>query len=219
MSKEKQAQAWAMWTEKLTSEARAALTYTEETALPTESSQAEADEDKDAYFRFRMRLSPDAREALDGNVDTTQTPDEDVDASVARYAIVESPDGEWAMARLYKTPEALAKRVGQLDGSDTVVWCFFGLPIQLTRGPQRYLILPGGNQAIAVPLVPGAPCKLVPADLLESLEIQEDGYLGPKELANTKLVLDKLEPTPLAGKKGDDEDDEDDELEDEASID
>ena len=222
MSKEqKQAEIWKTWTGALSEAARKALQHKEPPALPVETSPTKDDEETDAYHKFRMSLSLEAREWLDNNVDTTLKPDEEIDTSVARFGIVEGPDGDWPMMRLYKTPEALARRVGQLEGEDMVLWCFFGLPIQITRGPQRFLLLPGGTQAVTIPLIEGGPCKVVPADLLDGVEIQDDGFIGPPELANTKLVMAKLEPAKKKKASSSADDDEDDDEEDagEAGVD
>jgi hypothetical protein len=208
--KDKQTQAWETWTDTLTAKAKAALQRVEPSRLPVETSPRSDDEEADAYASFRDSLTGKAQEWLDAGVDTEPKPDEEVDTSVARWGLVEAPDGEWATMRLFKTPEGLAKRIASLEGQDVVVAAFFGLPLQVTRGTQRYLILPGGQQAVMIPIYAGGPCKLVPANVLDSLEIQDDGFLGPPELANTLLVSDKLDKMAQSAVQDEEDEDEND---------
>ena len=209
MKENKQHEAWKVFVSDLSEAARKYLNHTEPTILPIEAAPQRDDESADGYHQFRKELSPAAREWLDAQVDTVLRPEDEIDASVARYCVVEGPDGGWPTARLFKTPEALARRISQLDGTDMVIWCFFGIPIHLTRGPQRYLLLPGGQDAIMIPLIEGGPCKIVPADLLENLELQDDGFLGPPELANTEMIEAKLEPAKAEEEEEEDDDEED----------
>ena len=65
-----------------------------------------------------------------------------------------------------------------------MVWCFYGVPLRFTVGPQRYLMMPDQNTALSIPLVKGAKLVRADADLIP-LEWQEDGFVGPPYLANT----------------------------------
>jgi len=219
-AEDKQAQAWEFWQASLSPAARKALDEPEPPALPVSSPAASADDEEDAYAELCERLSVQAREALDqaepaapSSPDTIERPDQ----LLARPCLVESPNGDWATLRVFKTMEGLARRIGDLEGSDTVVWAVFGVPMRLTKGPQRYLLLPDGENAIMVPMYSGGPVKKVEASLLEGLEMQEDGFIGPYELANTKVVSAKLEnqqPAPAKGKESSDDDDDDDDDDD-----
>jgi hypothetical protein len=215
MSKEKKPSVWDAFLASLSPASREKLTAEKVEALPVEKPRPPEDDGIIVFELFRNALSPSSREKLDERAVGEPTDNEEVDATVARYCIVEGPDGGWPMARLFKTPQAMAKRVCELEGTDTVVWMFFGLPIYLTKGPQRYLLLPGGEKAVMVPLIQGGSCKIVAADLIEDMEIQDDGFVGPPALANTKVMETDLEP---AKTDDDDDDDDDDDLPDEAHV-
>lgn len=212
MSKDKNS-LWEKWAAGLSPEARAALGGEPADVLPVERVPAADGDDEAAYAALLASLSPVARQALGESAQARPpAPEQEYDATLARYGLVECPDGEWGAMRIFKRVEGLASRVGQLEGEDVVVWAFFGLPVRLTKGPQRYLLLPNGK-AVMVPAYEGGPTKVVDADLLDTLEIQEDGYLGPPELANSKLVHTKLEgpqPENASAQGGDDDDDPED---------
>jgi hypothetical protein len=217
MSDDKQSKLWQQWAGGLSDAARTALGQDEPTKLAIPKVVRHDDEDEDAYREFAATLTDQARVALDAAASAGAPVVEDVDMSVARFGLVEAPDGEWASIKLFKTAEGLARRVGMLEGEDMVVWGFVGFPLQLTRGPQRYLLLPG-DEAVMVPMYEGGPVKRVPADLVESLPVQEDGYIGPPELANTKVVHAKLgSESGQPAATGQDADDEDDGEEPEGS--
>lgn len=127
-----------------------------------------------------------------------------VDNAIPRYGVVESTDGEWAQMRTFKNAEGLARRLQQLEGTDTVVWCFYGVALPVTKGPQRYLDLPGGRQKIQIPMYEGGPCRVVDADLLGKLPVEEAGFVGPPELA-TAMPAEQL--VKATGGGDDDEDD------------
>lgn len=191
--KDKQTEAWNFWLSTLSNEAKDALNNKEPQKAELKTKPIhDYDDCSENYSVFRNCLSLEAKEALD-KCNAELSIENEIDTSTAKFGIVECPDGEWGMMRLYKTVEGLAKRVGQLENTDIVIWCFFGLPIQLTMGLPRYLLLPGGEKAVQIPLVPEAPCKIVSVDSLKNIEIQDDGFIGPPELANTKIVQSKLE--------------------------
>jgi len=198
----KKNEAWDLLLSALSPEARAALTRTEPSPLAGKVVTPDEDDDSVAFNKFVAQLSPEARQAFLRK--PAGTPEPKVEDANARWGVVESTDGEWAQMRLFKTADALVRRVSQLEGTDTVVWCFYGIALQVTKGPQRYLSLPGGTQLIQVPLFEGGPAKVVDADLLGNLVFEEAGYVGPPELAESHPVTpDKVPAT--AG--GDDDDD------------
>jgi hypothetical protein len=98
-----------------------------------------------------------------------------------RYGLCEAEDGEWAVMRLFKTPEQLARRLGELEGQDTVALPFYGVPLPFTKGPRRFLALPDGGY-VTVPLYPGEPVKRVEASEV-SVPVEPHGYVGPREMA------------------------------------
>lgn len=99
-----------------------------------------------------------------------------------RYACVESDNGEFAKLRVFRSADALARYLAAAEGRDTVVWCFYGVPLRFTQGPTRYLFLPDGRTALTIPSSPDQPAIPVPADSVTT-PIQDDGFLGPPYLA------------------------------------
>lgn len=147
-----------------------------------------SDEAEDAFDAFVGSLPGQARAAI--TVPPPADPERPGPDDVARFALVETTDGEWSKLRVFKTAEGLARRIGALEGTDTVVVPFFGLPLKITRGPQRYLTLPNG-QAVQIPLYDGAPARVIPADLMPEVPIQEDGFIGPIELSEGQAPVEK----------------------------
>ena len=75
----------------------------------------------------------------------------------------------------------------------------------VTKGPQRYLELQGGTQKVQIPMFAGGPCRVVDADLLGKIPVEETGYIGPPELVTAIPEEEKVKPTG----GGDDDDDDD----------
>jgi hypothetical protein len=115
-----------------------------------------------------------------------QHPDDFPEAAVPKYHLVECRDGEMPMVSIHDTPEKLAHRLNYLDGEDMVVWAFLGLPVLLTKGPFRSLLLPH-NAAMSVTLQPGVYVSLEDRERI----IQTDGYLGPPELVEQDPEVDR----------------------------
>lgn len=198
----KKNEAWEAFLAKLSKPARAAMSATENPLVPSQP-QPEPDDDGEMFQRFLAKLSPTARAAYGGKAPEPK-PTAGVEEASPRWGIVEATDGEWAKMRLFKTADALARRVQELEGTDTVVWCFYGLPMPVSKGPQRYLTMPGGKQLMQVPLYEGGPCKLVDADLLPNLEAEEAGYVGPRELS--EAAPQAKEQIPVTAGPDDDDD-------------
>jgi hypothetical protein len=106
------------------------------------------------------------------------------------YCLVEADDGEWPKLHRFKSAVDMAKYIRKLEGRDVVIWPLFGVPLSISDGPQRYLILPNDNLAITIPMFDGAECKLVSLDTLE-LTTNESGYLGPPELRTPMSAHEK----------------------------
>lgn len=212
---DKSRQAWDAFVATLSTDARLAANTNAAQALSL-SPVAIPEDCDDEFQRFRSSLSTSAREALDR---LAGAPPSEAEPSVTvqpSYCLVESPDGGWATMRLFRTPEALAQRVGQLEGSDTVVWAVYGVPIPITTGMQRYLHLPDGQTSIMVPPYDGGPCRQVRTDLVEGLQIQFDGYVGPRELSETPSIpeRDLVRAGKASRRSNNDNDNDDDETAD-----
>lgn len=215
---DKQESGWQLFLDMLTPAARSAIQHKEPAKLPTPVEHKVPTDENDQFAAFRSSLMPSTRERVDGLVSDERIEPVDIepDTNAARYCLVEGPDGEWSSVRVFKTPEGLARRIGSMEGQDMVVWAFFGIPLRITKGPQRYLLLPDGQQAITIPLYDGGPVQFVDADLLSEREIQEDGFVGRPELAvgrmpEPKMPSKKMAPGKVTKTKDDDDDDEEDE--------
>lgn len=209
--------AWKSWLAQLTSSAqRAALRA--ENALPADTrptldsleldKAADADKHTSAVAAYFEKLSPEPEEEI------PLPPDK------VNYFLVESPEGEYPTLRAFRGPKALAARLGSLEGRNIIAWAFYGTHLPLTKGKQRYLLLPDGVGAIQVPIYAGGPAAIVDASLLEDLEMQSDGYLGDPAMFNEQAALAPPQSfktvTPVSVKTipSRDEDDEDDEDDD-----
>lgn len=107
----------------------------------------------------------------------------------ARYGVVIVHSGEFPVVKLAKTPEQLARLLSSLEGQDVCVACFHGNFLPVTTGPVRHLLV--GKRAYVVPRRGDSVVVTRPLDdLLDDLVIQEDGFLGPEELANSDAQQD-----------------------------
>ncbi len=177
---------WAAALAKLTPAAQAtAATWNErDHPLATAPPPDDGDEDRQAFDRVVAKY-PIVAERL-AAMTPAAAPSPAPDLTQVRYGVVESPDGEWPVTRLFKTPEGLATHLGRLEGSDTSVACFYGVPLPITKGPQRYLLLPDGANVVEIPLHTTADPRVVSADAIRTAAIEENGFLGPPELATTR---------------------------------
>jgi hypothetical protein len=142
-------------------------------------------------------------------------------AEAAHYLFA-AHDGAWPQEWKFRTPEGLARELGRLDGQDVVVRPWAGMPLAITKGPQRYLLSADGKTAWTVPTAEGLPVRRLDADLIAEVPLQEDGYLGPDVLVQPRVLVPKLgkpkpkhEPPEDPGGGGDDDDEEDEDEEDE----
>lgn len=177
-AKDKASQAWSAWLGDLGTSARKSIRG----ELPR---QTPADEDANAYKLWRSQLCAAAQEVVDGLVLTSATPAGDavVDSEGVRFCLVECPDGEFPVLRVFRTAEALARRLQQLEGGDVTAWAFYGIPLPITQGPQRYVLLPDRQTGMSIPVRAGEAIQQVDLALLDEVVVQEDGFLGPPELA------------------------------------
>lgn len=199
-------EAWEAFTSGLTPETRAALNKAGTVNVPVVAAPEPVEDDETTSYRqFVSGLTPETQAAF-SKPKPKAVGEPQVEQSVAKWGLVESPDGEWAQMRLFKSAEGLARRVQQLEGKDVVVWAFWGVALPLTKGPQRLLLLPGGKQAIQIPLYEGGPCEVVPVADPDELVFEKMGYVGPPELAEAPPSKEALEAK--AAVSGDDEDDD-----------
>lgn len=98
----------------------------------------------------------------------------------ARWWLVEYADGELAVAKGYAKLEVLAKRFRQIDGGDTSAQIFLGQPVAFSQGQHRVLFLPDGR---GFSLTHGRMLSQEDPLFHEELAVQEDGFLGPPDLA------------------------------------
>lgn len=123
---------------------------------------------------FRRGLSESVLASLD------HTDQETVPAAVERngggYCMVEAADGEFADLRLFHTLEGLVERLTNLVGCDVSVFPFFGTPLPISQGPDRFLLLPN-DKAVAITK------QQQHVDLAEEdVTVEESGFLGPPAL-------------------------------------
>jgi|688.fasta_scaffold173006_4 hypothetical protein len=99
------------------------------------------------------------------------------------YWIVECADGEAPKIKNVRTSVALAKYLSSAEGKDVYVFPFYGVPLPVTKGPQRYVYLPDGATALTVPAVKdGAVTEVDTETLLPVVKMQADYYFGPVEM-------------------------------------
>jgi hypothetical protein len=61
------------------------------------------------------------------------------------FCLVVSPEADWPTLEIFPDIASLARRMRSLDGSESSVFPFFGIPVPFTAGPDRILQLPGGQ--------------------------------------------------------------------------
>lgn len=166
---------WATWLATLSPAAQAQITGAARPATV-------GDDDQQAFTAWEASLTEEARAALRGPVavGTATPPPKDL-----RLSLMEFHDGQLPVLRVYSSAAALARRLQALQDQDVAVIPFYGKPLKFTKGPQRYLQLPDGDNVIMIPLVKGGPTTILEADLLNDPVYQEDWYIGPAELAYT----------------------------------
>ncbi len=137
------------------------------------------------FSAFVGSMPPSVRAKVSAVTDGPAPPSEETcKEEVKRFGCVESDNGEFSTLRMFKDADALARYLGEVEGQDKVVWCFYGVPLRFTVGPQRYLMMPDQTTALSVPLVKGAKLVRADADLID-MDWQEDGFVGPAYLAST----------------------------------
>ena len=177
---------------------------------------ADDDESTTAFDRLCGLLSDEAAEYFNRTSASSQT---SCAAPVPRerrprYCVVECAEGEWPVLRMFGDDAGrLAWHLASLEGKDVCVFPFYGVPIPLSRGPYRIMVLPDDTAWQLSPVV--QPLKFIDGEI----RLQEDGFLGPPCLA-TVSAPDQKEPEIKAApdkrrRKPREDDDED---EDEAAV-
>ena len=130
-----------------------------------------------------------------------------VERNGSGYCMVEAADGEFADLRLFQTLEGLVHRLTDLEGCDVSVFPFFGTPLPISKGPNRFLLLPN-DKAVAITK------QQQHVDLSEEdVTVEESGFLGPPALGiQTPEYFDSGNDQPVRGRLDDSDfdDDEDD---------
>jgi hypothetical protein len=147
-----------------------------------------APEDGELNFEdWKATFSPDAQEALSRAADPPPI-SVAIDDADYQYCICVCRDGEFPILRRFSRVEQLADFVSQLRDQGVWVFAFHGLPVAMTAGPQRYLVLPDLRTAVTIPIAEHEPVSRVDLDRLDHVELQEDGYLGSIELMVPKTA-------------------------------
>jgi hypothetical protein len=149
--------------------------------MPVTDNAAEDDETA-AFQRLVADAFPHVREKL-LRVQPVATHVPVVTKDETRWCLVCTRDGEWPELTTFRTAEQLATQLQRLEGHDVTVHCFYGLPLSITKGPQRYIKLPSG-ELLTVPLYAGVPCERHHVSELTDLEYETTGFMGPPELAS-----------------------------------
>lgn len=181
-----------------------------------------SDDEKADYGAWRSGFGEQAKNWLDDHVDIVEEMAEPSEED-SRFGCVECESGEFPIVRLFKTADALARHIGKLEGRDVSVVPFYGSYLRISAGRQRYMQLPDGESLILVPRDGIGAATIVDADLVD-FEWQEDGFIGPPELAASSKLEETFDKAASSyGKKdqADDDDhyDPDDDEEDESEED
>lgn len=163
---------WDLWYSSASPLVRAALTKG--------PSPAAQDESRIEYVDCAGRLPGPACEALSrGAVAPAAGADPEYRGVSWRYLLFECGDGEAPIFHTFKDPKLVASYVAKLAGKDVYVWAAYGVPIPITAGPRRMLLLPNGK-GVTVPALPGDKPKV--RRLGFDPPVQADGFLGPPDL-------------------------------------
>lgn len=209
MAKAEKQDPYKVWLSRLSPQAQKALTSKKQ-------AEEKPDDEKQDFDRWREGLSDQAKQWADGQTEQEEAkPSEEEELlEGARYGVVECPDGEFPVVRLFKTEEALAKHIGGREGKDMSIVPFYGHFLRFSKGPQRYLHTPQGDRMVLIPRDGIGPVKSCEADLV-NFDWQEDGFVGPPELADTSYLEKELEEEAEEYKQTPDHVDEDDDEDEE----
>jgi len=183
---DKKSEATEAFLASLTSRAQDAVNTLTAGPLHVTSPSVDDNTDEEVSGRLFLHGLTGAAKAAITQLTNTKLPEPEppstkVKAPAPQYGLVEVVDGEWPTLTMSPTVAGMVNRIQALEGKDVVVWPFYGIPLALSEGPQRYVVLPNGT-AVSVPLFDGGPSHTVPATKLQGISIESSGYLGPVEL-------------------------------------
>jgi len=166
-------------------------------------------EDRSAFRQFHDDLDPAAQQAAR---DEAATKSEWPQGRKPKYCLALQKDGEWLALKIFPDLDTMVARLKELEGTDTVAIPFLGIPLPLTKGPERLVMLPD-NSAVR------ARDGKVIEEIHDEVTLQDDWFLGPPELSIVTSRPDDEDEDSKKAKKGkipgppedDDEDDEPDE--------
>ena len=105
------------------------------------------------------------------------------------WCVCEMPEGDFPRVRVFGEFEAMTRHISKLEGEEVSVWVFYGTPISLTQPDKdgcRYLLTSrreafrlSSRQSVTEIAVS------VARDQVNSLNIQEDGWLGDPNLTES----------------------------------
>lgn len=193
----RQTNAWDVFVAGLSPGARAVLNSDTVDPLLREPPDSAEDDETAAYAAALLKLSPDAGAVLSHVAAAARPPQ--VVAGKARFCLVEIPDGQWPKLRAYKSADALARRLQVLNDQDVSVWCYYGIPLKVSKDQPRYLELPNGYQFVTVPPFAGVPPTTVDAAAVGDVEWETRGYLGPAYLAEVQPTAADEVPATAGG--------------------
>jgi hypothetical protein len=177
----KQVSSWQLWLNTLSPAARSILDNNNKPVIE--------DEEKEEYARFRSTLSEYTQEAIDILIPAEESFDEnDVNESAFRYCYVEIAEEEIPVLRVFKSAELWARHAAKAEGKAVFLVPFYGKPLQISVGPQRYLSLPDEDKVMVVPYQNRGPCKVFDSTLLNEFVSQDNFFLGPTELMDNSLA-------------------------------
>jgi hypothetical protein len=182
-------------------------------ALTARRCRRPADDGHADYERWRSDLSDAARAWVDGQrraEGPAEAGKEEVDEDGLGFGCVEVESGEFPVVRIFRTAEALARHVGRLEGRDVCVVPFWGAFLKLSKGPLRLVQMPDRATLLSVPRDGDGRIERIDADDV-TFDWQEDGFVGPYELANSAAFEARLDAMAAqgAGAGGDAGDDKD----------
>lgn len=167
-------------------------------------------EDHSAFHQFRDELDPVAQQAARDEADTkTVWPQ----GRKPKFCLAMQKDGEWQTLKIFGDLDTLVARLRELEGTDTGAIPFLGIPLPVTKGPDRLLMLPDNT---AVRIRDGKKID----EIQDEVVLQDDWFFGPPELAIVTSRPDDDDEETKTKKKGKipkppEDDEEDDEEEDE----
>jgi hypothetical protein len=153
-------------------------------AMQTLATDPDLSNEELEYQAVRAAMPADSQDILDAIV---EMPPEEESLAVPKYCLVETPEGEFPRVKLFTGIEAMSRYLGSIEGKEIAVWPFFGVPLWLTKSDSkskvRYVLLPGNEEAAAIPNTKREPFEIIEAELIDHLEYQEDGWIGDPALA------------------------------------